>query len=134
MSVAIKVLYRYKPRNSTYLFKRYKRLKRPILIDDDYIYSQPSKSLESELELAAAAEAAAGLTTMTPIVSIDCSQHDGSYGEENLCKRYDINAYPSIRLFRIGDLETDQNQKRNGTGTKTRTIGTRYRGPRTASA
>ncbi|KAL1970206.1 hypothetical protein VTN77DRAFT_5366 [Rasamsonia byssochlamydoides] len=76
---------------------------------------KPSKSLQSELESAAAT----GLTT-TPIVSIDCTLD--SIRDKRLCERYDINAYPTIRLFRKGH----SNQSHP-------TVGTRYRGARTAS-
>jgi lipopolysaccharide export LptBFGC system permease protein LptF len=75
------------------------------------------------LDLAAAA---AGLTK-TPIVSIDCSQQDA---DDDLCKRYDINAYPTIRLFRKGESE----EKNHDGHTRNNSTWTRYRGARTASA
>ncbi|GAD91615.1 protein disulfide-isomerase precursor [Paecilomyces variotii No. 5] len=68
-----------------------------------HLFLPPSNALLPELSQAAS-------TLTAPLVTIDCTE------ETALCKKYDINAYPTIRLFR--GLEEN----------------IRYRGPRAADA
>ncbi|VDO53511.1 unnamed protein product [Schistosoma margrebowiei] len=61
-------------------------------------------------EFASAAEIISGKTGDVKLVKIDCTAH------ESICSEFGVSGYPTLKIFRNGDLDSEYNGPRNANG------------------
>ncbi|CAH8550747.1 unnamed protein product [Schistosoma curassoni] len=61
-------------------------------------------------EFASAAEIISGKTGDVKLVKVDCTAH------ESICSEFGVSGYPTLKIFRNGDLDSEYNGPRNADG------------------